>query len=133
MEGKPDTGVRIPASINKNFFEYWLDSITLLFKLTDKEKIVLACLLRKRYKLSKNIVNSEELLSKVLFSDEVKAEVAEECGMDKQYLQVVLSKLRQKGAIKDGSIHPKLIPNLTHGQNTFIFMYRFDLDDNNAE
>lgn len=100
-----------------------------LHKLTNKEIDVMALFIKHRYILSKDIL-SEEILDKVTLGEEVKRKIREELEMNFSHFQVIMVNLRKKGAIKDGRINPKFIPNIIEDNNSFQLLLHFDFKDN---
>lgn len=124
--GKPNNVISIPTSFD-NFFKYWFNFLKPFHKMTDREIDVISALLRKRYALSK-VVQDRVLLEKITLSDDTKREVREECGLSPAHFQLILSKLKKKGAISDSGINPKFIPKLTdkgdHFQLLLLFTFK---------
>lgn len=126
---KPNNIVRIPCSLQDSFFKYWFMFLEPLHKLTNKEIDVMALFIKHRYILSKDIL-SEEILDKVTLGEEVKRKIREELEMNFSHFQVIMVNLRKKGAIKDGRINPKFIPNVIEDNNSFQLLLHFDFKDN---
>jgi hypothetical protein len=124
MLGKINNVVRIPTTKEK-FFKYWFEFLKPFHNLTNREIEVISSFVKHRYKLSLNIT-SEELLNKVLMSEETKKSVREDCGITSSHFQVIMSKLREKKIIIDDKINPKFIPNITKDEGNFKFMLLFD-------
>ena len=109
----------------EKFFKYWFEFLKPFHNLTNREIEVISSFVKHRYKLSLNIT-SEELLNKVLMSEETKKSVREDCGITSSHFQVIMSKLREKKIIIDDKINPKFIPNITKDEGNFKFMLLFD-------
>ncbi len=75
----PHSVIRIPTSVDK-FFRYWFEFLRPFHSLTNRETDVITSFTKKRFYLSKDISN-EDLLDKVLMSDDIKKEVREECNI----------------------------------------------------
>lgn len=117
--------IRIPSSVSKDFFKYWLVVLKPYHKMTDKEIDIVACFLRKRYELSEKI-SDPELLDKFLMSEETKKEVREECGIPLSYFQVIMSRFKKRGVLVEGRINPKFIPRIKRGEESFQLLFLFD-------
>lgn len=113
---------------NNNFFQHWLSFIRPLHKLSEKEIEALAAFLKARYELSKGITD-DDLLDKVLMSNETKRVIREELNIAPAYFQVLLTKLRKLGIIKNGKIAKKFIPNLEINSKEYKLILLFDLKD----
>lgn len=129
--GRVNNVIRIPTSLSGRFFRIWLEYLTPLHKLTNREKDVLAAFLKARFELS-NSITDETLLDKVLMSDDIKAKVKAECGVSDAFFQVIIGKLRKIGIITKGKISPIFIPkSLSKDDTSFQFLLYFDLDERN--
>jgi hypothetical protein len=125
--------IRIPTSLQGKFFRLWIEFLTPLHNLTNREKDVVAAFIKNRYELSK-VIKDEALLDKWLMSDDTKSKVKEECGVSEAFFQVILGKLRKTNVIIDGRINPKFIPkNIKEGDHSFQLLLYFDLDERNTE
>lgn len=125
--------ISIPASLSKEFFRTWIEFLTPLHHLTNREKDVVASFLKNRFELSSSI-SDEILLDKWLMSDDIKNKVKEECGVSEAFFQVILGKLRKTKVIQDGRINPKLIPKkLSKGDSSFYLLLYFDLNEGDTK
>lgn len=95
-----------------DFFRYWVEFLRPLHELTKREMDVLAEFLKVRYNLSKEIINADRL-DRVLMSEETKRDIRKTCGISAKHFQVIMSKFRKNGVIRDGKIHLNLIPTIT--------------------
>lgn len=124
---KANNVIRIPTSLKGNFFRVWVEFLTPLHGLTNREKDVLASFLKIRFELSKSVLDNN-LLDKVLMSDDVKSKIREDCNVSSAFFQVILGKLRKIGVIENDRINPKFIPkNMKDSDETFYFLLYFDL------
>jgi hypothetical protein len=131
MEGskRANNVIRIPTSLKGSFFRIWVEFLTPLHNLTNKEKDVIAALIKARFELSKGI-SDEAILDRMVINDtEVKAKVKEEAGVSDAFYQVILGKLKKTNVIANGKIDPKFIPKrLEDGDSSFQLLLYFDLD-----
>ena len=126
--GRVNNVIRIPTSLKGTFFRIWMEYLTPLHNLANREKDVVAAIIKKRFELSKSITDPD-LLDKVVMSKDMKNKIKEECNLSDTSFHVILSKLRRTGVIVDGRINHKFIPkNLNHGDQAFQFLLYFDLD-----
>lgn len=95
-----------------DFFKCWVEFLRPLHELTKREMDVLAEFLKVRYNLSKEIINTDRL-DRVLMSEETKRDIRNTCGINAKHFQVIMSKFRKNGVIRDGKIHLNLIPTIT--------------------
>ena len=123
--------IRIPTSLKGRFFRLWIEFLTPLHGLTNREKDVVASFIKNRFELS-SVISDDVLLDKWLMSDDIKTKVKEECGVSEAFFQVILGKLRKTGVIIDGRINPKFIPkNISKDDPSFQLLLYFDLDAKN--
>lgn len=126
MNKKANNIVRIPTSLNSNFFKYWFLFLEPFHKLTNREIDVITSFVKKRYELSK-VIKDNDILDKVTMSEDTKRKVREECGITLPHFQVIMGKLRKSGVILNGKINPRFIPNIDEETGTFQLLLLFDL------
>lgn len=102
----------LKMSPDGDFFRTWVDFTKPIHNLTPKEMEVLALYLKERYELSKKIPNDAEMVDKILMSKDVRDRVRKQCNIKARHLNVVLSKFRKNGVIRDNRIYLNLIPIL---------------------
>lgn len=124
--GKINNVISIPASIEGRFFRYWIEFLKPFHKLSDRESEVLASLLKQRYELSK-VVSDQEILNKLIMSEDVKKTVREECGISQTHFQVIMTKLKKNKVIDNGRINPKFIPRIDEDSDNFQLLLSFEL------
>ena len=125
--GRANNVIRIPTSLQGKFFRKWIEFLTPLHNLTNREKDVVAAFIKARFELSKSI-QDPTWLDKAVMSDEIKAKVKEECKVSDAFFQVILGKLKKTGIILDGKINPMFIPKKLEAGKTFQLLLYFDLD-----
>ena len=108
---KVNNALRIPTSLDGNFFKLWIEFLRPLHKLTNREIDVIASFIKHRYVLSKAI-SDNAILDRITLSKDTQKEVIQDCGITLQYLQTTMSKFRKNGVIVNGRINPKFIPNI---------------------
>lgn len=120
--------IRIPTSVQGNFFRIWFEFLAPLHGLTNREMDVIAAFVKQRFILSKSI-SDEDILDKVVMSDDTKAKVKEECGVSDAFFHVIMGKLRKNKIIVGDRINPKLIPkDINEGDTSFQLLLHFDLN-----
>ncbi len=121
--------VRVPCKLDGKFFKYWFDFLQPLHNLTEREKEVVACYVKKRYELSQSITD-ETILNKYLMSKDIEEQVKAECNLKTTHLQVVLTKLRKMGVITpEGAINAKYIPKIDPEKKSFSLLIFYDFND----
>ena len=125
---KPNNTIRIPTSLKGNFFKIWLESLKMLHGLTSREMDILAAFLKKRYEFSQKI-SDPDILDKFLMSEEIKAQIRDECNITVPHFQVVMTKLKKERIVVDNKINPKLIPMVKPGSKNFQLLFYFELED----
>lgn len=124
-EGTNKSIVRVPTSLDTTFFRYWFEFLRPLHKLTDREIDVITCFIKHRFILSK-VIHDEELLDKVVMSEDTKKKIIEECRLKPSHFQVIMGKLRQNKLIKDGKLNHKYIPSVSKDADGFKLLLYFD-------
>lgn len=125
MEGKIKSVIRIPTSLDGQFFRYWFEFLEPLHKLTGREIDVIASFVKQRYELSK-VIKDSEILDKVTMSEDTKKKVREDCEMSLAHFQLIMSKLRKNRVIVNNKINPRFIPQITEGMESFPLLINFD-------
>lgn len=128
MSKYADNIVRIPCSLNNEFFKYWLDFLRPFHGLTPKETNVAAAFLAKRFELSESIIR-DDILDTVLMSDEVKREIRDKENMSATHFQVILTKLRNSKVIVNDRLNKRFIPHLEKDGKDFKLMLLFEFKD----
>lgn len=123
---KPNNIVRIPCSLDTNFFKLWLKFLKPFHNLANREIDVMAELLKHRYNLSK-VITDPEILEKVTLGEDTKKKIREDCGIAVQHFQILMRGLKNNKMIIDNKINPKFIPNITKENGYFQLMLLFDI------
>ncbi len=134
--------IAIPCKIGIEFFGMWLDIMRPYHKLTDKEIVLMSYILKKRYELRK-IISDDIMLEKVLFNEDTKRKIRNECNISSAHFQVIISKLRKSKVILDClsvdesgkqknelKVNPKYVPEISSTDDGFgvTFYFKFDED-----
>jgi hypothetical protein len=125
--GKPNNIIGVPTTLNE-FFRYWVEFLKPLHHLTERETDVITAFLRKRYELSK-IILDPIMLDKYLMNEDTKAEIRDECGVSPAHFQVIMGKLRKSNIVVNGNINPRFIPNIKENNGTFQLLLYFQIKD----
>ena len=126
MMGKMNNIIRIPTSIDKDFFRFWFEFLKPFHNLTDREMQVASTLLKKRYELGK-VIQDETILDRVVMSEDTKKAVREECNISLSHFQIIMGKLRKSKILINGKINPRFIPNISEEQGSFRLLLNFEL------
>lgn len=116
---------KLKISPEGDFFRCWVEFLRPLHELTNREMDILAEFLKVRYNLSKEIINPDRL-DRVLMSEETKREIREKCKVKAKHFQVIMSKFRKNGVIKDGKICLNMIPTITNEGVGLMVHFSFD-------
>jgi len=128
-KGSINNVIRIPTSLKGNFFRVWVEFLTPIHNMTNREKDVIAAMLKARFELSK-VVTDDKLLDKVVMGDDVKEQIKTECGISNAFYKVIIGKLKKTNVIVDGRINPKFIPKkVTEDSSSFSLLLFFDLNE----
>lgn len=125
MGKKANNIVRISTSLNTNFFKYWFEFLKPFHNLTEREINVISSFVKNRYELSK-VIKDDDILDKVVMSEDTKRKVREECNITLPHFQVIMSKLRKNKVILDGRINPRFVPNIIEEEDSFQLLLLFD-------
>lgn len=129
---KDSSVTKIPCTIDK-FFNYWLSFLAPLHKLSKRDIDIFAVILKKRYELSRVIVD-DTTIDSYLFTREIKNQIIEELNIPSANFNVTLSKLRSYNIIikenKVDKINKKFIPNLSPSSNRFDLLFLFNIENN---
>ena len=123
---KANNIVRIPTTLNGKFFRYWFEFLEPFHNLTSREIDVIAAFVKQRYQLSK-VIKDDNILDKVIMSEDIKKKVREECNITLPHFQVIMGKLRKNKVITHGKINPRFIPNIHEAARTFQLLLLFEL------
>lgn len=118
--------VKVPTSLDTTFFKYWFLFLKPFHNLANRDIDVIVAFTKERYKLSK-VIKDNNILDKVLMSEETKRKVREECGIKLPHFQVIMGKLKKNKIIVDNRINPKFIPNITEENGVFQLLLLFEL------
>ena len=123
---KANNIVRIPTSLNGKFFRYWFEFLQPFHNLTNREIDVITAFVKQRYQLSK-VIKDDNILDKVIMSEDTKKKVREECNITLPHFQVIMGKLRKNNIIFVGKINPSFIPNIDEETGYFQLLLLFEL------
>ena len=119
--------------INSNnlfkFYRYWLEFMRPLdpiAQLSPKQLEVLATFLYKRNEIEKGVVD-EKLITKLLWSVDVRNSILESASISKHNYYNVISFFKKIGIIVDGDLNKKVIPELVN--NKFSLIISFNVED----
>ena len=123
MKGKVDSVIKIPTTLD-DFFRYWFEFLKPFHQLTGREIDVATALVKQRYKLSK-VITDNNILDKVVMSEDTRKLVREECKLSLPHFQV-MGELKKHKVIIDSRINPKFIPNVIEENGNFQLLLLFD-------
>ena len=119
---------RVPCALDIGFFYKWLSFLTPFHKLTKSERQVLASFLNKRFQLLQ-LVRDENILDGLLKSIDIRKEIREEINMTIPQFNILISKLKKSGVMKDNKIDKHYIPNIQLDTDQYRLILIFDIDD----
>jgi hypothetical protein len=123
---KPSNVIRIPCTMD-SIFRYWLQFLTPFHHLTTREQDVAVAFLKRRYELSKMILD-KELLERTLMNEDAQKEIRQSCNVPYQYFQAIKSSLKAKKFFVDKRINPKLIPDIKEEDGNFQLLLLFEIN-----
>lgn len=112
----PNNIISIDASPDVDFFKWWCMFLRPFVNLTKREIEVVACFLKQRWELSKEISNPA-ILDEMMASEKIKKRVLEECNITQAHFYVIMSTLRRNKVFVNDTLNPRLIPNVKNGEN----------------
>lgn len=122
--------VKIPAGVS--FFYKWLEFIKPLHGLTRLEMKVLAMFLAKRQELLE-VISKESIVGEILMGPATRKEMRESMEMKQAQFNMILSNLKKVGAISDGMITPRYVPNVEAKSGEYKLILIFNILDENKE
>ena len=120
-----DNVVRIPCKLDYSFFKMWFMFLQPFHHLTEREMEVATSFVKQRYQRSK-VVCDNEILDRLVMSEDTKRKVREECNITLPHFQVIMGKLRKNNIIVDGKLNPRYIPRVIEENGSFKLMLLFD-------
>lgn len=120
-----DNVVRIPCKLDYSFFKMWFMFLQPFHHLTEREMEVATSFVKQRYELSK-VVSNNDILDRLVMSEDTKRKVREECNITLPHFQVIMGKLRKNNIIVDGKLNPRYIPRVIEENGSFKLMLLFD-------
>ena len=120
-----DNVVRIPCKLDYSFFKMWFMFLQPFHHLTEREMEVATAVVKQRYELSK-VVSDNDILDRLVMSEDTKRKVREECNITLPHFQVIMGKLRKNSIIVDGKLNPRYIPRVIEENGSFKLMLLFD-------
>lgn len=120
-----DNVVRIPCKLDYSFFKMWFMFLQPFHHLTEREMEVATSFVKQRYELSK-VVSNNDILDRLVMSEDTKRKVREECSITLPHFQVIMGKLRKNNIIVDGKLNPRYIPRVIEENGSFKLMLLFD-------
>ena len=121
-----DNVVRIPCKLDYSFFKMWFMFLQPFHRLTEREMEVATSFIKQRYELSK-VVSDNDILDKLVMSEDTKRKVREECNITLPHFQVIMGKLRKNNIIVDGKLNPRYIPRVIEENGSFKWMLLCDV------
>lgn len=122
--------VKISAGVE--FFYKWLEFIKPLHGLTKLEMKVLAMFLAKRQELLE-VISRESIVSEILMGPVNRKEMRDAMDMKPAQFNIILSNLKKVGAITDGNITPRYIPNVECNSGEYRLILIFNILNEDKE
>lgn len=127
---RPSCLIKVPSSLDDGtFFRWWVRFLSPFHSLTPREMEVTAALFHHRYELSKS-VSDPLILDKLALDDESREIVSTRMGISRNYMKLILVKLRKNDIIKDGRLDPRFVPDISVDENktNFSILIVFDFN-----
>lgn len=125
-----NTSLKNIKTSRRQVYLYWLKFLKPYHHLADREMEALATLLFYRQELS-NQIDNEDLVEKLLFSQEMRKKVRDDLGgMKNGVFNNLLTTLRNKKVLtRDNKIIKPLIPMMEKDAKAFNLIFNFEFED----
>lgn len=128
MEISNKRTINLTASESIDFFTIWVNILSPFLKISTKEIVLLAALLRKRQELLEKD-GSDKLANLLLFTTEVRREVRDSIKINQTSFNNSLALLKKKGYInKDNIINSLILPNVNLRKGKYVFSFDINLE-----
>ena len=128
MEISNKRTINLTASESIDFFTIWVNILSPFLKISTKEIVLLAALLRKRQELLEKD-GSDKLANLLLFTTEVRREVRDSIKINQTSFNNSLALLKKKGYInKDNIINSLILPNVDLKKGKYVFSFDINLE-----
>lgn len=121
---KPNNVFLVPCTEN-SFYRSWIEFLTPYHKLTAREKDVAARLLMQYFRFRDNVPD-DDVLRELMWSKKSRTDIMSSLGMSQAHFQMILTKLKTSGFLKDGNINPRFLPHKVQGDSRFMLQVVFD-------
>lgn len=128
---RPSCLIKVPSSLDSGtFFHWWIRFLNPFHDLTSREMDVTAAFFQYRYELSKTVADPM-LLDKLAIDSDARTVVKTRLQLSGGYINVILSKLRKCGIVKDNKLNPRFIPDIkiVDGKAQFSALIVFDFKE----
>lgn len=113
----------------EKFFRVWLELLKPFHKMTNKEMDIVGYLLYRRHQLMLK-VQDEKLVNQLLIDRETREEIKRRMGYNtNQVLSNMLTELRSKKILVNGSITRLLIPKIEDGAPNFQLIFKLNIKE----
>ncbi len=123
-EMKPNNVFLVPCT-DISFYRAWIEFLTPYHKLTARERDVAARILMQYFRF-KDSVPDQSVLRELMWSHSSRKDLTDSLKMSQAHFQLVLSKLKSSGFLKDGDINPRFLPHRIPGDSRFMLQVVFD-------
>lgn len=121
---KPNNVLLVPCT-DTSFYRAWIEFLTPYHKLTAREKDVAARILLQWFRFKDNI-KDESILNELLWSSTSKSDMMKSLQMSAAHFQIIMTKLKGAGFLKDGGINPRFLPHKRPEDSRFMLQVVFD-------
>ncbi len=121
---KPNN-VFLVSCTDTSFYRSWIEFLSPYHKLSAREKDAAARLLMQYFRF-RDSVGDDDVLRDLMWSRKSRNDMMASLGMSQAHFQLVLSKLKAAGFLKDGMINPRFLPHKVTGDSRFMLQVVFD-------
>lgn len=119
-----NTNQKLKMSPEGDFFKVWVAFLKPIHDLAKKEMDVLAVFLKERYKISKKVPDAN-MVDSILLSHATRQSICDQCGIKPKHLNVILSKFRRNGVIRNEHFFLNLIPLIDNDGARLMINFSF--------
>lgn len=124
MADRPHKYISLKCT-GESFFRAWIEFLTPYHRLARRERDVFATIMAQYFRL-KSQCDDPAMVRTLLWSSKSRVEMRRILNMSQPHFQMVLAKLRERGALMGEDINPRYIPNITEGNKSLQLCILFD-------
>lgn len=124
MADRPNKYIMLPCT-SESFYRAWIEFLTPYHRLARRERDVFATIMAQYFRLKKKS-DDPDMIRTLLWSSKSRMQMRTILGMSQPHFQMVLAKLRERGALIDEDINPRYMPNINDKYKSLQLCITFD-------